>query len=242
MVNLYVEGPDALKLCSHLAFNPFAKFPVDRAKHFAPCSYDGYVIGDGILFHLAPNELVYVGRAPAANWLQFHAETGGYDVKATRDERSPGNPGGKAVIRTGLSLPGPGAEREPDPGQAERRADPRDQVLQHGRDHHQGAQGAGAAPRHGRRAGPGDLGALRGARGDPRRHRRSRQGFRPGAGGQPRLRHQHAGVGLDSLAAAGRLHRRQDEGVPRVAARHELRGHRARLAAASTPRTSRTTT
>ena len=32
MVNLYVEGPDALKLCSHLAFNPFAKFPVDRAR------------------------------------------------------------------------------------------------------------------------------------------------------------------------------------------------------------------
>ena len=100
MVNLYVEGPDALKLCSHLAFNPFAKFPVDRAKHFAPCSYDGYVIGDGILFHLAPNELVYVGRAPAANWLEFHAATGGYNVKATRDERSPGNPGGKAVIRS----------------------------------------------------------------------------------------------------------------------------------------------
>jgi vanillate/3-O-methylgallate O-demethylase len=100
MVNLYVEGPDALKLCSHLAFNPFAKFPVDRAKHFAPCSHDGYVIGDGILFHLAPNSLVYVGRAPAANWLEFHAKTGGFDVTATRDERSPGNPGGKPVVRT----------------------------------------------------------------------------------------------------------------------------------------------
>ena len=100
MVNLYVEGPDALKLCSQLAFNPFAKFPVDRAKHFAPCSYDGYVIGDGILFHLAPNSLVYVGRAPAANWLEFHAKTGGFNVTATRDERSPGNPGGKPVIRT----------------------------------------------------------------------------------------------------------------------------------------------
>src|SRR3954465_2938379 len=50
MVNLFVGGPDALKLCSPLAFNPFAKFPVDRAKHFAPCSHDGYVIGDGILF------------------------------------------------------------------------------------------------------------------------------------------------------------------------------------------------
>jgi vanillate/3-O-methylgallate O-demethylase len=113
MVNLYVEGPDALKLCSHLAFNPFAKFPVDRAKHFAPCSPDGYVIGDGILFHLAPNSLVYVGRAPAANWLEFHARTGGYDVQATRDERSPGNPGGKAVTRTTyrFQIQGPNANQ-----------------------------------------------------------------------------------------------------------------------------------
>jgi vanillate/3-O-methylgallate O-demethylase len=113
MANLYVEGPDALKLCSHLAFNPMTKFPVDRAKHFAPVSHDGYVIGDGILFHLAPNQLVYVGRAPAANWLEFHAKTGGYDVKATRDERSPGNPGGKAVIRTTyrFQIQGPNANQ-----------------------------------------------------------------------------------------------------------------------------------
>jgi vanillate/3-O-methylgallate O-demethylase len=113
MVNVYIEGPDALKMISHLAFNPFAKFPVDRAKHFAPCSYDGYVIGDGILFHLAPNSLVYVGRAPAANWIEFHAATGGYDVKATRDERSPGNPGGRAVIRTTyrFQIQGPNANQ-----------------------------------------------------------------------------------------------------------------------------------
>jgi vanillate/3-O-methylgallate O-demethylase len=32
------------------------------------------VIGDGILFHLEQNELVFVGRAPSANWIQFHAE------------------------------------------------------------------------------------------------------------------------------------------------------------------------
>ena len=100
MANLYVEGPDALKLLSHLATNSFAKFPVDRAKQFAPCSYDGYVIGDGILFHLEENRLVFVGRAPAANWIQFHAQTGGYDVKTEMDERSPSNPRAKAVIRS----------------------------------------------------------------------------------------------------------------------------------------------
>jgi vanillate/3-O-methylgallate O-demethylase len=100
MVNLYVEGPEALKMLSYLGTNSFAKFPVNRAKHFSPCSYDGYVIGDGILFHLEENKLVYVGRAPAANWLQFHGETGGYNVKVEKDDRSPSNPRGKAVIRT----------------------------------------------------------------------------------------------------------------------------------------------
>ena len=100
MANLYVEGPDALKLLSHLATNSFANFPVDRAKQFAPCSYDGYVIGDGILFHLEENRLVFVGNAHVANWIQFHAQTGGYDVKTEMDERSPSNPSAKAVMRS----------------------------------------------------------------------------------------------------------------------------------------------
>jgi len=100
MANLYVEGPDALKMLSHLATNSFAKFPVNRAKQFSPCSYDGYVIGDGILFHLEENRLVFVGRAPVSNWLQFHGETGGYDVKIEKDERSPSNPKGKAIMRS----------------------------------------------------------------------------------------------------------------------------------------------
>ncbi|MBV9507814.1 MAG: aminomethyltransferase family protein, partial [Acidobacteriia bacterium] len=100
MVNVYIEGPDAVKLVTHLGFNSFAKFPVDRAKQFAPCSYEGYVIGDGILFHLEPERLVFVGRAPAASWIEFQAETGGFKVKTEKDDRSPSNPRGKAVVRT----------------------------------------------------------------------------------------------------------------------------------------------
>ncbi|MGB2604863.1 MAG: hypothetical protein WBC78_14795 [Candidatus Sulfotelmatobacter sp.] len=100
MANIYIEGRDALKMLSHLATNSFANFPVNRAKQFAPCSYDGFVIGDGILFHLEENRLVFVGRAPAANWIEFHAETGGYNVKIEKDDRSPSNPKGKAVQRS----------------------------------------------------------------------------------------------------------------------------------------------
>jgi len=64
-----------------------------------PCSYDGYVIGDGILFYLAENELLFVGRAPTVNWLQFQAETGDFKVEIIRDDRSPSHPRGNLVTR-----------------------------------------------------------------------------------------------------------------------------------------------
>lgn len=113
MVEQYVEGPDAVKLFEHLATNSFASFPVNRAKQFAPCSYDGHIIGDGILFHLAENKLNFVGRAPTANWIQFHAETGGYNVTTSKDDRSPSRPGGKPVIRNHyrFQIQGPNAQK-----------------------------------------------------------------------------------------------------------------------------------
>jgi vanillate/3-O-methylgallate O-demethylase len=113
MVEQYLEGPDAFKLLSHLAFNSFASFPTSRAKQFVPCTYDGYVIGDGILFRDEENKFTFVGRAPTANWIQFHAETGGYDVKTSKDDRSPSRPGGKPVIRRHYryQIQGPNAQQ-----------------------------------------------------------------------------------------------------------------------------------
>jgi len=99
MAELTVKGPDALKLITHTTINSFANFAPNRAKQMVPVSYDGYVIGDGILFYLAENELLFVGRAPSVNWIQFQAETGGYKVDLIRDDRSPSHPRGKAVIR-----------------------------------------------------------------------------------------------------------------------------------------------
>ncbi len=99
MVDIYINGPDALKMIKHLAFNTFENFAVNKAKQMIPCNYDGYVIGDGILFNLAETELLFVGRAPTANWIEFHGETGGYDVNIVKDDRSPSFPGGKPVVR-----------------------------------------------------------------------------------------------------------------------------------------------
>ncbi|MBO0748142.1 MAG: hypothetical protein J2O47_07320, partial [Acidimicrobiaceae bacterium] len=99
MVNLFIKGPDALRLISDTGINSVANFPVNMAKQFVPTTPAGNVIGDGILFHEAEDDYVYVGRAPGANWLLFQADTGGYKVDVVHDDRSPSRPYGKAVCR-----------------------------------------------------------------------------------------------------------------------------------------------
>ena len=111
MVDLYIRGKDALKLISDTAINSTKNFKVNQAKQYVPTTPYGHVIGDGILFYLAEEEFVYVGRAPAANWLMFHGETGGYDVEIIKDDRSPSRPMGKPVKRISwrFQIQGPNA-------------------------------------------------------------------------------------------------------------------------------------
>ncbi len=98
MTDLTIEGPDAVKLFSDLGVNTFQNFVPGKAKQFVACNYDGYVIGDAILFFLEENRLRLVGRPSAHNWVQFHAETGDYDVKVDRDERTAVNPTGRRQL------------------------------------------------------------------------------------------------------------------------------------------------
>ncbi len=98
MTDLYVEGPDVIRLLSDLGVNSFASFEVNKAKQFVACNPDGYVIGDAIVFFLDENRVSLVGRPSAHNWVQYHAETGGYDVTVERDERTVANPTGRRKL------------------------------------------------------------------------------------------------------------------------------------------------
>jgi syringate O-demethylase len=85
---MYVSGKDALKLLSDLGTNSFKGFEVNRAKQYAPCTEDGYVVGDVVLTYLDKDLFNLIGRPSVHNWVQYHAETGKYDVKLERDERA----------------------------------------------------------------------------------------------------------------------------------------------------------
>ncbi len=92
MTDLYVRGPDTIKLLSDLGVNSFEKFGRNKAKQFVCCNHEGYVIGDVICFGLEDDEVNLVGRPAIPNWVQFHAEMGDYDVTVERDERSIDDP------------------------------------------------------------------------------------------------------------------------------------------------------
>jgi vanillate/3-O-methylgallate O-demethylase len=100
MTSIYVRGRDALRLLTRLGVNSFANFGRNKAKQLVCCNDDGYLISDAMLFGLEDDQFNIVGRPVLPNWIQFNAETGGYEVTIERDERSLDNPNnGRKVYR-----------------------------------------------------------------------------------------------------------------------------------------------
>lgn len=88
MTDLYVRGPDAIKFLSYVGVNSFANFGRNKAKQLICVNPDGYVVGDGIIFGLEDDEILYVGRPPLAYWLAYQAEVLDFDLTTEFDIRS----------------------------------------------------------------------------------------------------------------------------------------------------------
>lgn len=86
MTDVCFEGPDVKRLLSDTGISSPATSGRNRAKQFVACGYDGRYIGDAILFGLDEHRYSLVGSPGAANWVEFQAQQGGYDVEVTRDE------------------------------------------------------------------------------------------------------------------------------------------------------------
>ena len=172
MTTTYLRGPGALPLISSLMVNSFETFGVGRSRHTVCCSPDGYVIGDGILYSVAPEELVLVGRAAGHNWVRYTAETGGFDVEIEEDEIFSHNPAGRRTVYR-YQVEGP--ERAGARAAADRRADAQRSLDAHLPRHDRRSSGVGPAPHDGGRPG------MRVLRTVGRRVRRSRRRSSPPA-------------------------------------------------------------
>jgi vanillate/3-O-methylgallate O-demethylase len=95
---LYIRGKDAHRLVTETSVTT-SNFPVDSAKQYIAVNHRGQMIADGIIHREQDDEFIYVGRSPAANWLMYNAEAGGYDVDAEVDRRAYEYPLGRPVTR-----------------------------------------------------------------------------------------------------------------------------------------------
>jgi len=107
MTDLYVEGPDVVPFIASLAINGFKGFGDGKAKQLICCAPNGYLIGDMIILGLGDELVNVIGRPTVANWIEFNASLGKYDVRCDRDERKLDNPKPKKTFR--FELQGPNA-------------------------------------------------------------------------------------------------------------------------------------
>jgi vanillate/3-O-methylgallate O-demethylase len=109
MPELFLKGPDAIRLLSDLGINSFANFGPGRAKQYVACNHHGQVIGESVLYYLGPNSLELVSSMHLQDWVHFNALTGHYDVSVERDHHTSANSTGRTRFRFGMD--GPNAEK-----------------------------------------------------------------------------------------------------------------------------------
>jgi vanillate/3-O-methylgallate O-demethylase len=109
MPELFLKGPDALKLLTYLGINSFANYQPGRAKQYICCNHNGQVIGESVLHYLGENSFELISGMQLQDWVAFNAETGGYDVTVTRDLQTAANDAGRTNFRFGMD--GPNAEK-----------------------------------------------------------------------------------------------------------------------------------
>ena len=109
MTDLFISGPDALKLLSDTGVNNFSRFEVGDAKQFVAVNYEGYLIGDAVLVYEDENKFDLVGWYMVLDWVEFIARTGDYDVTFERDWNSVLREPGKDPVLYRYEIQGPRA-------------------------------------------------------------------------------------------------------------------------------------
>lgn len=83
LADLWLRGPDALKLVSELSVNDFSRFEIGQAKHIIQCNEAGKVIAEGILMRLGEEE--FRCQSIPAHWIAYKLGTDHYNATARYD-------------------------------------------------------------------------------------------------------------------------------------------------------------
>lgn len=108
MADLFIEGPDAVKLLAEHSANNYERFEIGQAKQFIAVTPHGHMISDGILMRDAEQRITLTGPAAAQNWIRYQGTHGGYDVSFSSDPDS-AHRGGLMPVLCRFQIQGPQA-------------------------------------------------------------------------------------------------------------------------------------
>jgi syringate O-demethylase/vanillate/3-O-methylgallate O-demethylase len=109
MPELFLRGPDAMRLLSGIGINSFASFVPGKARQFIACNPEGQVIGETLMYCHAQDDFELVSGMPLLNWVEFNAQAGGFNVAIERDDHTAVNPSGMRLkFRYGMDGPNAG--------------------------------------------------------------------------------------------------------------------------------------
>ena len=109
MPEMFLKGKDALRLLSDFGINSFTNFEPGRAKQYVACNHHGQVIGESVLHHLRDGSFELISGMHLHNWLQYNAESGGYEVSIVRE--GPTSPETPTRVNFRFGMDGPNAEK-----------------------------------------------------------------------------------------------------------------------------------
>ncbi|GAA4414863.1 aminomethyltransferase family protein [Georgenia halophila] len=105
MTDYFMAADDGLiELLGRIGANSFANFRPGIAKQLVAVNHDGYVIGDGILFHLG-DRLDLVGHHLISDWVRYNIEREGLDIWTHLDGNSNVREGDPVLYRYQLQGP-----------------------------------------------------------------------------------------------------------------------------------------
>ena len=88
MTDVYVEGPDTLRLLEDISINKWDGFGPLQAKQIVTVSAEGYLVADAICIGLEHNKVALIGKPTTGNYANYIADKGDYDVSVTRSSRA----------------------------------------------------------------------------------------------------------------------------------------------------------
>ena len=107
MTDLYVSGPDRIRLLADSSINNYTAFDAMKAVQTVVVSDSGHIVGDAVTFHLPTGEVQVVGKPSCGNFLEYAAGRGGYDVALRKDVRVVEGDGRRETYR--FQVQGPNA-------------------------------------------------------------------------------------------------------------------------------------